>query len=309
VLHSRKTIFYKDIQIVPLGGNGSSASLPGKAQLPSFTKKKSTRGGASSSIPEPFGNWILDVRVKTKEDFLIKGNIAKGRVTADIAVKGTVAKPKPLGKALYSTKTDIKCSYIPDDVQGYLEFPDLVDADGDEIFGIFYHTSSQGMAREITLGYIVKDKTSGKVVPCMLNLFLKDEDLLKDVVSKFPYTNVNYSKPDEKLPAVLNRHLSAIVNAMIYIYHTNDVLSVEINNFTGSKKAQLRQKNLYSEQPYTLVGRGFELPRSFASEHIVSGHFKWQRYGFENSCIKHIYVDPYLRGPSLDLATCSLEQL
>jgi len=70
-----------------------------KPNSPASPKKKSTRGGASSSIPEPFGNWILDVRVKTKEDFLIKGNIAKGRVTADIAVKGTVAKPKPLGKA------------------------------------------------------------------------------------------------------------------------------------------------------------------------------------------------------------------
>jgi len=206
---------------------------------------------------------------------------------------------KPLATALASTKTDIKCSYIPRNINGYVEIPDLYDADGEKILGIFFHTKDypgeRGDNREITIGYIVLDKKMNTPTPCMLNVFFKDTDLLKDVVKKFPYMEVNYLKASVDQPAELSNFMATIINSLIYIFNTSEKLTEEINDFTGSKKAKQRQMNMYTSAPYTYVGRGFSLPKSFGSEHIVSGHFKWQRHGVGNLLVKHIYVDPYPR--------------
>jgi len=203
---------------------------------------------------------------------------------------------KPLASALSLTKTDIKCSYIPKDINGYMEIPELYDADGEQILGIFFHTGVQDQDRELTIGYMVLDKLRGTATPCMLNVFFKDTDLLKDVISKFPYTEINYSKPTVEHSAVLTNFMATIINALIYIHNTNEELVEEVNYFTGSKKAQQRQGAIYTPQPYTLVGRNFRMPRAEASEHMVSGHFKWVRYGAEHSLIRHQYVEPYPRG-------------
>lgn len=94
-----QSLFYKDIQIMPLGGSSPTPSLPGKANLPSFKKPK-VAGEKKPSIPDPFGNWTLDLKIKTKEPVLIRGNLAKGNVIANIAIKGTIADVKPSGKAI-----------------------------------------------------------------------------------------------------------------------------------------------------------------------------------------------------------------
>jgi|GEM_PF-4742674 len=92
-----ESLFYKDIQIIPLGGGTSTSSGPEKADLPSFiiAKKNSEE---ESAIPKPFDQWTLNLRVRTKEDFLIRGNLAKGNINGDIKVNGTLSDPKPDGK-------------------------------------------------------------------------------------------------------------------------------------------------------------------------------------------------------------------
>ena len=95
-----QSIFYKDIQIVPIGTTGSSPALPGKAKLPSFTAPVTSDRAPDSAIPKPFGDWTLDLRIQTKEDILIKGNLAQGNVTGNITIKGTLASPAPKGKAI-----------------------------------------------------------------------------------------------------------------------------------------------------------------------------------------------------------------
>jgi len=93
-----ESLFYKDIEIIPLGGSSSAAQLPGRTALPSFTKPH-VEGQSSSSIPLPFQDWTLDVRIKTKEDFLIRGNLASGTASANILISGTIGNPLPKGKA------------------------------------------------------------------------------------------------------------------------------------------------------------------------------------------------------------------
>ncbi len=92
-----QSLFYKDIQIMPLGGNDAAAPLPGKSQLPSFTQPRVAKDTPEGNS-QAFKNWTLDVKVYTKDDFLIRGNLATGNATAKLIVKGTVGDPKPNGK-------------------------------------------------------------------------------------------------------------------------------------------------------------------------------------------------------------------
>ena len=92
-----ESLFYKDIQILPIGGSGSASPLPGKAKLPSFTKHH-TKGESTSPIPAPFKDWLIDLKIKSKEHFLIRGNLAEGKVFIDLAISGKFSDPKPSGK-------------------------------------------------------------------------------------------------------------------------------------------------------------------------------------------------------------------
>lgn len=93
-----QSLFYKDVYIIPLGSGGNRAgSQRAKAELPAFTRRK-TKKGDKLNIPEPFNAWTLDLTARTKDDFLIRGNIAKGRVRGEVKVGGTLANPQPQGE-------------------------------------------------------------------------------------------------------------------------------------------------------------------------------------------------------------------
>ena len=95
-----ESLFYKDIQIIPIGGVGggsSTSSQPEKAELPDFTRSKNKKAG-KASIPAPFDQWTLDLRIRTKDDLLIRGNIAKGNVLGDLTIKGSFKEPQPTGR-------------------------------------------------------------------------------------------------------------------------------------------------------------------------------------------------------------------
>ncbi|MGB6221003.1 translocation/assembly module TamB domain-containing protein [Haloferula sp.] len=88
------SLFYKDIEILPIGVPFNQPSEP---SLPAFDAPEATT--PTAAVPEPFRNWSLDLRLLAKDPFLIRGNLASGRVFMDVAVKGTVGEPRPSGKA------------------------------------------------------------------------------------------------------------------------------------------------------------------------------------------------------------------
>ncbi len=92
-----ESMFYKDIQIIPMGGvsNGDVIASPGRAKLPSFKRPSNKK---KSAIPSPFDQWEMDLKIRTKEDFLIRGNVAKGKVSGKLRIKGTFANPQPDGE-------------------------------------------------------------------------------------------------------------------------------------------------------------------------------------------------------------------
>ncbi len=88
------SMFFRDIEILPIG---TPFTGPQAAALPEFDKT-----AATASIPEPFANWPLDLTITTADPFLIRGNLATGRVDADLRIRGTISNPAPNGRARLS---------------------------------------------------------------------------------------------------------------------------------------------------------------------------------------------------------------
>jgi autotransporter translocation and assembly factor TamB len=88
------SIFYKDIEILPIGVPFNQPSEP---SLPSVDTPSA--GEPTAAIPAPFRDWSLDLNLATESAFLIRGNLATGQVFVKVDVGGTVGKPRPDGEA------------------------------------------------------------------------------------------------------------------------------------------------------------------------------------------------------------------
>lgn len=87
-----ESLVYKDIEIIPVGRtNRSNVDAP---ELPSFSTKKK---GLTLDLPEPFANWPVDLKIRTQDPVLVRGNLATGEATGGINITGTLSKPRPEG--------------------------------------------------------------------------------------------------------------------------------------------------------------------------------------------------------------------
>jgi hypothetical protein len=83
---------------------------------------------------------------------------------------------------------------------------------------------------------------------------------------------------------------------IIYITHSNNDLTEEINDFAKKKSKRVAQEKIYTQKPYIFVGRNFEVPRSVITGEVsVKGHWRWQPHGPQRAFIKHIYIEPHVR--------------
>ncbi|MFU8892583.1 MAG: translocation/assembly module TamB domain-containing protein [Luteolibacter sp.] len=83
------SLFFRDIELLPIGApftGPQAAALPKIDTAPPF-----------DAIPEPFANWAVDLRLATAEPLLIRGNLATGRILADVRIGGTLGDPRPDG--------------------------------------------------------------------------------------------------------------------------------------------------------------------------------------------------------------------
>jgi autotransporter translocation and assembly factor TamB len=84
------SLFYRDIELLPIG---SPFTAPSAAALPKIDPPRNP----AAAVPEPFRNWSVNVLVRTKNPFLIRGNVATGKVEANLRLGGTLANPVPDG--------------------------------------------------------------------------------------------------------------------------------------------------------------------------------------------------------------------
>lgn len=90
------SLYYRDIEILPMGVPFTQVRKPKlpsiDARIPAVT--------ATANVPEPFRSWHLDVKAKTANEFLIRGNFARGHATLDLDIGGTLGSPEPRGQAV-----------------------------------------------------------------------------------------------------------------------------------------------------------------------------------------------------------------
>ncbi|MFZ4775099.1 MAG: translocation/assembly module TamB domain-containing protein [Terrimicrobiaceae bacterium] len=50
------------------------------------------------SVPAPFANWTLNLKIENETPFLIQGNIASGEIIPNVSLRGTLGQPVPVGR-------------------------------------------------------------------------------------------------------------------------------------------------------------------------------------------------------------------
>jgi len=90
------SIYFRDIEILPIGTPFTS---PEATSLPKIDPASIS---PTAGIPAPFSNWTLNVTLRTEEPFLIRGNLATGRVEGSVKLNGTLGNPAPTGKVMLS---------------------------------------------------------------------------------------------------------------------------------------------------------------------------------------------------------------
>lgn len=95
-----ESLFYKDIELLPLD---VPVSMPKAPKLPKLApagakKKNQSQKENLIPIPEPFANWTLDLRARTQDPFLVRGNLTEGEVNGGLRATGTLANPRLNGE-------------------------------------------------------------------------------------------------------------------------------------------------------------------------------------------------------------------
>lgn len=87
-----QSMFFRDFEIIPIGIPFTTPSPP---KLPTLDPTASRVIG--SQVPAPFDSWKLDLDLRTRDPFLIRGNLAQGSITGDVRIRGTLGQPRPSG--------------------------------------------------------------------------------------------------------------------------------------------------------------------------------------------------------------------
>jgi hypothetical protein len=91
------SLYYRDFEILPVR---MPFNAPSRPKLPAIDPEEKTE-----AVPEPFRNWALDVRVRTRDPLLIRGNLADGVAVADVRFGGTLGDIQPQGNAIIGNAT------------------------------------------------------------------------------------------------------------------------------------------------------------------------------------------------------------
>jgi len=86
------SLFYRDFEILPVR---VPFTAPARPRLPAIDPDEKT-----GNLPAPFADWALDVRLRTRDPLLIRGNLARGSAIADIRFGGSLGKIEPQGGAV-----------------------------------------------------------------------------------------------------------------------------------------------------------------------------------------------------------------
>ncbi|MEM7697642.1 MAG: translocation/assembly module TamB domain-containing protein [Verrucomicrobiota bacterium] len=122
--------FFKNIDLLPIG-------LPAR-ETSAIPTVERTRGAGVAYTDldlgvkiEPFANWTTDIRIRTVDPFLIRGNLARSALSADLRVTGPLSRPQPSG-FLKIDEGELSLPFSSVDVEiGRVEFDERTGFNGD----------------------------------------------------------------------------------------------------------------------------------------------------------------------------------
>jgi hypothetical protein len=85
------SLFYRDFEILPVR---MPFNAPSRPSLPAIDPEEK-----AAALAPPLADWTLDVRVRTRDPLLIRGNLAEGSATANVRFGGTLGNIQPQGNA------------------------------------------------------------------------------------------------------------------------------------------------------------------------------------------------------------------
>ncbi len=110
-----ESLIYKDLEILPFGVPRTT-EIP-QPKIPTFSRKETADRIAKSD--KGVLGWDLDIDVTTADPILIRGNLARGEVTGDVKVTGTIGDPKTNG-TVTSSELELDLPFSNLDVQSGL---------------------------------------------------------------------------------------------------------------------------------------------------------------------------------------------
>lgn len=195
---------------------------------------------------------------------------------------------RPVISALTSIKNSLKTSYLPTAFNGFLDIPDLRDSDGDRIEGLFVHIYLTGHGDTFfECAYPLENGSIGHLTLT----FPPEETDIATWCKQWPryvvrvegdnlVTRTDFKDDPTNL-------LELILNCIIYVTRSNEILVEQVNEFDGSKKAIERQEKIYSHVPFVRVGEGFEFVRvQHVDSTFVNPFYRMQPCGPSRANVK-----------------------
>ena len=205
-----------------------------------------------------------------------------------------------LSKAFAKTSSAISTKYLPENFQGYIQIPGLLDQDGWDIEGFFVSIYKYETCWKFYAGYLSNNPDHNNLDASFINIDLSSAETVEECVKKMPYVrqwiNKNtFEYQTEESPSEYNTYIHVLFNAVMYIAHGEDVSKTK-NVFSTKRSKRVAQEKLFTPKVFTKVGYNMQLPRTYnVDSTVVSGHFRWQPHGPGRSLVKHIYIDPHPR--------------
>ena len=215
---------------------------------------------------------------------------------------------KHLPKCLAKVSVDISPNLLKDFV-GYLEIPNLTNAQGDKILFAFVSIVTIGEYRHLIIATsdenLHTDSIRGVLKPDVsiaefLSKFkIVDEDGKVDIGNDTGIIKDVRNYENKEKPSVLR----TILNAVLFIQQPDADMVLHRNKFDKKRSKMITQKKIYSSLPIHFVGPNFgRLVLEGTKQYGVSGHFRWQPCGPERSQIKLTFVKPHTRSKSKVIA-------
>lgn len=205
---------------------------------------------------------------------------------------------KTLSRSLKNTKLTLKIQHIPSDFVSYIEYKEkqtiYYKNQHLSVNGIFFNSFMEKNINELVVSiilfveenYIIPSEDPTRI---SYTFFLDGKRNIEQIMNDAREEQSCYTESVVEL-------LKLVLSTIVYVSHSCDELSEEVNDFQSKKHRALKHSNQYTPKSYILVGRNYQEPKRFSEANaLVKGHWKWRFVGEGRQELKRIWWNSHTR--------------